>query len=384
MRIAIVAGEASGDLLGSRLIKALQQQKGAEIHFEGIAGSEMMSAGCQTLHPMERLSVMGFSEVLPRLGELLALRKRLVQRWKHDPPDIFIGIDAPDFNLKLEALLHQHGIPTVHYVSPSIWAWREGRVKKFQGAVDLVLTLFPFEVDFYKKHQVAAKFVGHPLADEIPLETNQAQARKALGLDANKYTLAVLAGSRGGEIKRLAPDFLRGIHLIAQQYPDWQFVTPLINPKIRQQFEQYQQQLTPNLAITLIDGQSRKVMMAADQILMASGTATLEGLLINRPMIAAYRVAPLTAYIIRRFKMIKSKYLILPNNLCDELLVPELIQEAVTPLAILQAIEQQYHQEQHLKAHQKQCFHKMHLQLRQGASKQAAKAVLGLMASRKK
>ena len=283
MRIAIVVGEASGDILGSRLIQALHRHN-AEIFFEGIAGSEMIAAGCKPLYPMEKLAVMGFTEVLPRLRELLKMRKELVQGWQNNPPDLFIGIDAPDFNLKLEALLHQKKIPTVHYVSPSVWAWRENRVQKIKGNIDLMLTLFPFEVDFYKRHNIPAKFVGHPLADEIPLHSDKQTVRKKLGLSPTAHILAVLPGSRTGEIKRLAPDFLQGLKQLQQKYPDWQFVIPFINSDIQQQFESLKQIFAPEVPIVFIAGQSRTVMAAADQILMASGTAVLEGMLINRPM----------------------------------------------------------------------------------------------------
>ena len=378
MRIAIVAGEASGDILGSRLIKALLQYH-PDIKFEGIAGKEMIAAGCDTLYPIEKLSVMGFAEVLPRLIELLSLRKTLIQRWLDNPPQLFIGIDAPDFNLKLEASLHKKGIKTLHYVSPSIWAWREGRVKKIKGNINQMLTLFPFEVDFYKKHQIPAIFVGHPLADEIPLQSDQQAARTNLKLNHKQYTLAILPGSRNGEIKRLAPDFLHALRLIHKKHPDWQFIVPLVNKKIRQQFEILQQKIAPQLKIHLINGQSREVMTAADQILMASGTAVLEGMLINRPMIAAYRVSGLTAFIIRRFKMIKSKYYTLPNNLCDQYLVPELIQEEVTANNLMQAVETQFQQSPQQREYHRQCFYQTHLQLRQNASQKAAKVVLKLL-----
>ncbi len=378
MRIAIVVGEVSGDILGSRLIKALLLHH-PEITFEGIAGAEMIAIGCNALYPMEKLAVMGFSEILPRLRELLSIRKKLVQRWQQNPPDLFIGIDAPDFNLRLEALLHKKGIKTVHYVSPSIWAWRENRVKKIKGNIDQMLTLFPFEVDFYRKHQIPATFVGHPLADEIPLPSDQRSARESLGLDNETHLLAVLPGSRNGEIKRIAPDFLQALVLIHQKFPNWQFIVPLINNKIRFQFETLQQQIAPLLPITLINGQSRTVMTASNQILMASGTAVLEGMLINRPMIAAYRVSALTAFIIRRFKMIKSKYYTLPNNLCDEYLVPELIQEQVTANNILQEVEKQFKQSTQQCNYRSQRFHEVHLQLRQNASQQAAKTILSLL-----
>lgn len=378
MRIAIVAGEASGDMLGSRLITALLQHN-PNLLFEGIAGTEMVAAGCHALYPMEKLAVMGFSEILPRLREILSIRHALLQRWQQNPPDLFIGIDAPDFNLKLEALLHKKGIKTAHYVSPSVWAWRASRVKKIKGNIDQMLTLFPFEVDFYKKYHIPATFVGHPLADEIPLQTDQQAARKQLQLNDAKHTLAVLPGSRSGEIKRLAPDFLQALKQLHEHHPDWQFIVPLINSNIRQQFETLLKQIAPLLPIILIDEQSRKVMSAADQILMASGTAVLEGMLINRPMIAAYRVTASTAFIIRTFKMIKSKYYTLPNNLCNEYLVPELIQEQVTADNICKEIEKQFQQSQQQRDYCHQRFHHVHLKLRQKASQRAAEVLITLL-----
>ncbi len=382
MRIAIVVGEASGDILGSRLITAMLQQN-PDLKFEGIAGAEMVASGCHALYPMEKLAVMGFSEVLPKLGEILSLRKALLQRWQQNPPDLFIGIDAPDFNLKLEALLHKKGIKTAHYVSPSVWAWRAGRVKKIKGNIDQMLTLFPFEVYFYKKHQIPATFVGHPLADEIPLQTDQRAARKQLGLADSNYTLAVLPGSRSGEIKRIAPDFLLALKQLHQHHPDWQFIVPLINSKIRQQFEALIKQIAPLLPITLIHRQSRTVMIAADQILMASGTAVLEGMLINRPMVAAYRVSASSAFIIRTFKMIKSTYYTLPNNLCNEYLVPELIQEQVTADNICNEIEKQFQQSQQQRDYCYKRFYQMHLKLRKKASQRAAEVLIALLLSKK-
>ena len=376
MRIAIVAGEVSGDILASHLIKALYQQN-PEIQFEGIAGKEMIARGCYPLYPMEKLAIMGFSEVLKHLPELLLIRKALLKRWTKNPPDLFIGIDAPDFNLKLEALLHRQGIKTVHYVSPSIWAWRAGRVKKIKGNLDQMLTLFPFEVDFYQKHQIPATFVGHPLADKIPLQSNQQNAQKQLKLK-NTYTLAILPGSRNEEIKRLAPDFLQALKRIHKKHPNWQLVVAFINNKIRQQFITLQQEIAPLLPIILINGQSRTVMTAADQILMASGTAVLEGMLINRPMVAAYRVSALTAFIIRRFNMIKSKYYTLANKLCNEYLVPELIQEQVCADRILEEIEKQFQQPKQQRDYCQQRFYQIHLQLRQNASQRAAKAIIAI------
>ena len=382
MRIAIIAGEASGDILGSRLITALKKHY-PDASFEGIAGAEMQLVGCHSLFPMERLSVMGFSEVLSRLSELLKMRKSLLRHWLHNPPDLFVGIDAPDFNLKLEKMLHQAGIPTVHYVSPSVWAWRENRVKKMSGSMDLMLTLFPFEVDFYKKHNIPAEFVGHPLADEIPFESDSKAARDQLNLPLDAYILAVLPGSRIGEIKRIAPDFLEGLKKIHALHPDWVFVSPLINSQVKAEFEKIKMEIAPNVPMTYIDRNSRTVMAASDQILMASGTAVLEGMLVGRPMVAAYRVAPMTAKIIRLFKMIKSKYYTLPNNLADEYLVPELIQEEITAENVLNEVEKQYSQSKQIRSHMLSRFSEIHQQLRQNASEKAAIALSTLIESKR-
>ena len=378
MRIAIVAGEASGDILGSRLIESLKKYY-PDASFEGIAGKEMQQAGCKSFYSMERLSVMGFTEVISRLRELLKMRKSLIQRWIKNPPDLFVGIDAPDFNLKLEKALYQAGIPSVHYVSPSVWAWREGRVKKMIGSMDLMLTLFPFEVSFYQKHNISAEFVGHPLADEIPLEVDSQAARTELNLPLDSTILAVLPGSRMGEIKRIAPDFLAALNKLHEIHPDWVFVSPMINATIKNEFEKLKQEIAPQVPITYVDGQSRKVMVAADQILMASGTAVLEGMLVGRPMVAAYRVAPLTAKIIRLFRMIKSRYFTLPNNLANEYLVPELIQEQITADNVVAEVEKQHQQDAETRAHMLNRFAEIHSQLRCNASEKAAKALYDLL-----
>ncbi len=372
----------SGDILGARLIQSLKKHY-PNASFEGIAGDEMQQAGCQSLYPMELLSIMGYAEVLPRLPKLLKTRKALIQRWQANPPDLMIGIDAPDFNLKIEKILYQAGITTAHYVSPSIWAWKEGRVKKMQGAMDLMLTLFPFEVDFYKKHNVPAEFVGHPLADEIPLEPNQLGARQKLGLKEKGFILAILPGSRQGEINKLAPDFIKGANLLQKKHPDWQFVVPMVNKELEQQFDEIKQTTAPELSITYINGQSRTVMEAADQILMASGTAVLEGMLVGRPMVAAYRVAPVTVRIIRLFKLIKSKYFTLPNNLADDYLVPELIQEELTPENIVLEVEKQFHQSAEVREVVLTRFKEIHLQLKQNASQRAARALYNLIERKK-
>ena len=374
-RIAIIAGEASGDLLAARLILALREQC-PDSQFEGIAGVEMQAAGCTSLFPLEKLSVMGLVEVLKHLPELLSIRKHLFERWKNNPPDLFIGVDAPDFNLPLAAKLHATGIPTVHYVSPSVWAWRAKRVRKMQGNIDLMLTLFPFEVDFYRQHGIAAEFVGHPLADEVAFDASREVARKQLGLPSNQRLLAILPGSRSGEIRRLAPDFLQAARQLQGKYPDLLCVVPAATPRLRMELADVHQQVVPELVLSVLDGQSRTLMQAADYILLASGTAVLEGMLAGRLMVAAYRLAPLTAWLLRTFKLLKVRFVTLPNNLANEELVPEILQEQVTPDKLIQALEQLFALPETRRSYILQRFHELHGQLRKDASRSAAQAII--------
>lgn len=378
-KIAIIAGEASGDILGSRLIQALTAQR-SDLHFEGIGGEAMQKAGCHCLYPMERLSVMGFTEVLGHLTELLSIRNTLKQRWLDSPPDMFIGIDAPDFNLKLESILHNAGILSIHYVSPSVWAWRSHRVKKMQGNLDLMLTLFPFESDFYHQHKIPAKFVGHPLADEIPLQIDTLAARQSLQahapIDLKRPLLAILPGSRSGEIKRLAEPFLQASIRFHHSHPEWQLLAPFANEKTLNQFKQIKQKLANDLPMHLIQGHSRNVMAASDMIMLASGTAVLEGMLIGKPMIAAYKVSPLTIAIIRLFKMMRVKHYTLPNNLANEVLVPEIMQEDLNADNLYQALLNLLNESDDKKSYRKRRFHEIHIQLRLNASQKAAELLL--------
>jgi lipid-A-disaccharide synthase len=379
-RIAIIAGEISGDLLAARLIRSLHHYF-PDCQFEGIAGAEMQAAGCVSLFPMECLSVMGLVEVLKHLPDLLSIRKQLFQRWQDNPPDLFIGVDAPDFNLPLAAKLHAIGIPAVHYVSPSVWAWREKRVRKMQGKLDLMLTLFPFEADFYHKHAIAAEFVGHPLADEVRFDADRAEARAALGLPVDAQLLAVLPGSRRGEIRRLAADFLRAAVQLHQQYPQMVFATPVASPALRRELEAIHQQVAPDLPLTLLDGQSRLLMQAADAILLASGTAVLEGMLAGRLMVAAYKLSPLTIWLLRTFKLLKVRYVTLPNNLANEELVPEVLQEQVTPENLAQSVSTLLHLPDGRRNYILGRFHALHAQLCRNASETAAEAIIKRFAS---
>lgn len=330
MRIAIIAGEISGDILGASIIHALKARF-PEATFYGIAGPRMTAAGCQAIESIEALSVMGLAEVIKELPRLLRLRTALVERLTQDRPDVVIGIDAPDFNLGLERRLRERGLTTVHVVSPTVWAWRQGRVKGIARSVDLMLCLFPFEPKFYAGHAVAAEYIGHPLADELDDSTTPQQGRRALGLAESDRTVAILPGSRGGELKYLAEPFAQAARWIADRAPDVRFVTPIAEPKLRVAMEQAIAAHAPGLDWTLLDGQSREAMRAADVVLLASGTATLECLLLGRPMVAAYRGSALTAWLMLRAGLLKTRHVSLPNLLAAEATVPEMLQEQCAP-----------------------------------------------------
>ena len=369
MRVALVAGEASGDILGAGLMQALKAQY-PQIEFIGVGGPLMQAQGLNSYFPMERLSVMGLVEVLGRLPELLARRKRLINTLIEAKPDVFIGIDAPDFNLTLELKLRQAGIKTVHYVSPSVWAWRQKRVLKIREACDLMLTLFPFEAQFYQDHQVPVRFVGHPLADTIPQQADRAAARDALSLSQDQPVVALMPGSRGGEVSRLGSLFLDAAVRLRTLRPGIQFVLPCSSPERRAQLEQML--VGRDLPLTLLNGRSHEALAACDAVLIASGTATLEALLYKRPMVVAYKVAPLTYRILKR--LVTSAYISLPNLLAERLLVPEMIQDAATPEALAQLLAPLLDGGEV----QTEGFDVIHRALRRDASVQAAKAVLQL------
>ena len=370
-KVALVAGEASGDILGAGLMQALREQH-PDIEFIGVGGPLMEAQGLQSFFPMERLAVMGLVEVLGRLRELLRRRKQLVDYLLEEQPDVFIGIDAPDFNLDLELKLREQGIKTVHYVSPSVWAWRQKRVFKIKRACDLMLCLLPFEAQFYREHQVPVHFVGHPLADSIGLEHDRDAARCQLGLDLAAPLVALMPGSRGGEVSRLGELFLQSARLLHQQQPEVAFVLPAASPQRREQLEQL---LTgfEDLPVTLLDGQSQLALQACDAVLIASGTATLEAMLFKRPMVVAYRLAGLTYRILKL--MVKSRHFALPNLLAGEALVPEFIQHAATAENLAAAVAQQLHDG----SRQTGRFLELHQQLRLNASGEAARAVLQLL-----
>lgn len=376
----IVAGEASGDILGANLISHLKKLH-PTAKFTGIGGPLMIDQGFESIVPMDRLSVMGLFEVLGRLKELLDIRKQVLNQCLASPPKAFIGIDSPDFNLPLEKKLKESGIKTVHYVSPSVWAWRQRRIFKIKKSVDLMLALFPFELDIYKQHQIPVVCVGHTLADDIPLEVKQAPARKALNLDKNSTPVfAILPGSRGGEVSRLMPVFAQAMSIIKDRVPSASFVIPAASNARREQIEQSlaEPEYTGiQQSTTIIDGQSRTVMMASDGIMLASGTATLEAMLVKRPMVVAYRFAPLTYAIMSRMQ--KVDYVSLPNLLAgSKPLVSELIQDDATPAALADSLINTWDAFEN-SSELKDTYLALHKMLRKNAGEQAAKAIVELV-----
>lgn len=332
LRVGLIAGEPSGDALGAALIEALRRRV-PKLECVGIAGPAMRAAGCRALYAAEDLAVMGLFEVLRHLPRLLRIRRGLIRQLLAEPPDVLIGIDAPDFNLPVEARLRRAGIRTVHYVSPSVWAWREGRIRRIARAVDRMLTLFPFEAAFYERHGVPVSVVGHPLSARLkPVTPAERQAARAeLGLPADQPVLALLPGSRAGEYRRLAGLFLDTAQWLRANGRPCAVVVPLIDAAARAVVEAALRE-RPGLRCTLLDGQAQRAMAGADAVLLASGTATLEAMLLARPMVVAYRLAPLTYAIARR--LVHTPYVAIPNLLAGRRLVPEFIQHAATPAAL--------------------------------------------------
>lgn len=378
----LVAGEASGDQLGADLIESLRERFPAA-RFVGIGGPRMIAAGLESWHPMQALSVMGLVEVLRHLPRLLSIRRDVLARTRALRPAAFIGIDAPDFNLGLERRLKAAGIRTVHYVSPSVWAWRRKRAAKIGACADRVLCLFPMEPPIYAQFGVAARFIGHPLADAMPLLPDRAAARAALGLPARARVLALLPGSRLGEIARLADDFLGAARLLARQITDLRIVAPMANAACRTAFATVlaRQADAATLPIRIVDGQAREVMVAADAVLLASGTATLEALLAKRPMVVAYRIAALTYWIVKRLGLLKVDRYALPNVLAGHDLVPEFMQDACTPDALAQALAPILAASEE-NAQLQDAFLRLHQSLRRDASTSAAAAIAELVHDR--
>ena len=336
MRIALVAGEASGDQLGAGLILAIRERV-PDASFEGVAGPAMVEAGCEQWEPSESLAFMGLVEPLVHLPRLIRLRRALARRWQASPPDVFVGIDAPDFNLGLEKKLRSYGIRTAHYVSPSVWAWRAGRVKTVAKAADAVLCILPFEAPLYAGHDVNAVFVGHPKADAAPAVIDSSAARRRLGIGDGEL-VAVLPGSRGGEIARLGPILAATAKLLVACRPGLRFVTPVAAPSLRPAIERQLQDAGVAEHFLLLDGDSQTAMMAADLVLLASGTAVLEAAFLGKPAVAVYRLAALSAALIKGLRLLKLTHFTLPNLMTREPLVPEFIQGAAQPEAIAAAV----------------------------------------------
>lgn len=377
MRVFLVAGELSGDILGATLMRELKKRHDG-IVFRGIGGPRMIEEGLESLYPLETLSVMGLVEVLKHLPRLIGVRRQLRQAALNWPADMMIGIDAPDFNLGLEAQLRAQGMTTAHYVSPSVWAWRQGRVKKIRRAVDLMLTFLPFEAEFYERHDVPVSFVGHPLAEELPLDNDRLQARQALEIDSTARMLAVLPGSRSSEIGFMTPVFMAAVRLLRQKNPALEVVIPAATPARREELAALGVEAE---GIRVVDGRAWEVMTAADVVLLTSGTAALEAMLCHRPMVVAYRMAPITWQLARR--LVKTPWISLPNLIAREALVPELIQDEATDEAIAAALAPMLEDSETNRVLTER-FTEMHRELQRGASARAAQAVLALSTRHKK
>jgi len=378
--VGIVVGEASGDLLGAGLMRALKKRL-PNIRFIGIGGPNMVSEGFENLFPMERLAVMGITEVVMRLPELLKIRKRMIAYFADYKPDLFIGIDAPDFNLELESALRRCAIKTVHYVSPSVWAWRQDRISTIKRSVDLLLALFPFEADFYRQHDVPVEVVGHPLADKLPLESQMQTARATLGIDQNQTLLAVMPGSRKGEIDYIAPEFVGAIYKLHKKYPEINFWFPSISERRQSQLKTVVDKVLQkhygsiDLPIRYSVGNAREIMAASNLVLLASGTATLEAMLLKKPMVVAYKWGWLTHAVIS--KMVKTPYVSLPNLLAGKALIPELIQRQCNANRIAEVVADMlktYSYESLIEQ-----FTQLHKCLRKNADEKAAEALLPLL-----
>jgi len=370
---AIVVGEHSGDTLGAGLIAALQKVY-PQAKFVGIGGAKMQKLGFESLFAMEELAVMGIIEVLGRLRRLLHVRKSLVNYFSENKPDVFIGIDAPDFNIGLELRLKAHDIKTVHYVSPSVWAWREKRIFTIAKATDMVLSLLPFEKSFYDKHQVPCTFVGHPLADDIPMVNELSLARAELDLPVSAKILALMPGSRGGELSRLLQPFFESAEQLQQEDENLLFVAPMVSDKRAAQFRALKDELAPDLKIQVIIDKTQAVMAASDCLLTASGTVTLEAALIKRPMVICYKFNLIT-YLLAKC-LVKLKWFSLPNLLANKTLVPELLQDEVCVKKIVPLVQSRLYNDQ---SQLNDSFVAIHQQLKCDASEQAAKAVIALL-----
>ena len=378
MRVGIVAGEASGDLLGAGLIKALAEQSPG-IVVEGVAGPLMQAAGCSVWEDADALAVMGLIEPLKELPRLLALRRDLVRRWRASPPDVFVGIDSPEFNLSLARRLRESGIRTVQYVSPQVWAWRQRRVRKIGRAVDAVLCLLPFEKAFYDEHDVTAVTVGHPLADRLPADPDAREARGRLGMHGNPV-VAILPGSRSSEVARLAPIFIAAARLLTERFDNIGFVAPMANAAARDIFASHLASGDLAARMTLTDGDATTAIAAADAVLLASGTASLQTALLQRPMVSAYKVAPLTYVLARLFRLLKVAHFTMPNLLTPEPLVPEFLQGEATP-AVLAGEVAKLLEDPQRREEIRSAFAALRSELALGADQRAAAAVISVAES---
>ncbi|WP_341679027.1 lipid-A-disaccharide synthase [Niveibacterium sp. SC-1] len=373
-RIALVAGEASGDLLGASLIAALRERL-PDARFVGIGGPKMQREGFESWFPAERLAVMGFVDVLRRLPELLRIRRELIRRVLAEDVDLFIGIDAPDFNLGVEKRLKRRGVKTIHYVSPSIWAWRGSRAKKIKASASHVLCLFPCEPELYAKHEMPATFIGHPLADEFPLKPDVLAARERLAIPGDARVVVLMPGSRKGEVSRLAADFIGAAGLMAQRAPDLRFLVPLVTRETYELFRDalYAAQLPAEFPLRIMFGHSHDAMVAADAVLLASGTAALESALLKRPTVVAYRVGKWTHRLLKRLMYLP--YVSLPNILCRDFVIPELLQDQCTPEKLADAVCAWLADADARKVLQER-FVSLHEELRRGSASRAAQVVI--------
>jgi lipid-A-disaccharide synthase len=376
LRVGLVAGEASGDTLGAGLIHALRQLA-PDTEFFGIAGPKMQAAGCEVWEPSESLAVMGLFEILRDLPRLFRVRDRVRRLFREAKPDVFVGIDAPEFNLRLARDLKATGIPTVQYVSPQVWAWRQERVRSMHESVDLVLCLLPFEKRFYEAHGMPAEFVGHPLADIIPLEVNRAAARAALGLPTDAQVVALLPGSRRGEVARLADDFAATARCMAAERPGLQFIAPMASQATREIFAAALERVAPSVPVRLLDGQAQPALIAADVVLVASGTASLEAALCKRPMVVVYRLGAMTAFLLRHLRLVKSQYFAQPNLLADRRVVGEYFQSEIVPESIGAELLMWLDDTPRREDLQRE-FSRIHADLRRDASARAAQAVFAV------
>jgi lipid-A-disaccharide synthase len=381
LRVGVVAGEASGDTLGADLIAALRERAPGSTFF-GVAGPKMQAAGCELWEPSESLAVMGLFDVLRELPRLVRLLGRIRRRFLAERPDVFVGIDAPDTNLRLARQLHAAGIPTVQYVSPQVWAWRQGRARSMRESVDLVLCLLPFEKAFFDAQGIRAEFVGHPLADAIPLIVDREAARAALGLSRAAQVIALLPGSRRGEVRRLSGDFAAIARWLKAKRPDLEFIAPMASPAAEEIFGAAMRQDAPEVGLTLIRGQAQTVLIAADAVLVASGTASLEAALCKRPMVVVYRLGIVTGWLLKGLNLVKSKFFSQPNLLADRRVVGEYFQEQIVPESIGAELLMWLDDAERRSMLEVE-FSRIHAELKRGAGARAAQAIIALCESRR-